>query len=60
CWRGTQSKLQKAELVLAMAQRAALDGATRGLACRCGFSHCRLRGAQEGLRNARAQCLFIG
>ncbi|MCI71483.1 hypothetical protein A2U01_0092746, partial [Trifolium medium] len=59
CWRGAQARLQEAGLALAIAQRVALDGATRGVACRCGFGHCRLRGAQRGWRGARARCLFI-
>ncbi|MCI36429.1 hypothetical protein A2U01_0057652, partial [Trifolium medium] len=31
CWRGAQARPQEAGLVLDFAQRAALDGATRGL-----------------------------
>ncbi|MCI16029.1 hypothetical protein A2U01_0037169, partial [Trifolium medium] len=50
-----RQNFRKLIMVLAFARRAALDGATRGVACRCGFGHCRLCGAQGGL----AQCANV-
>ncbi|MCI55427.1 hypothetical protein A2U01_0076678 [Trifolium medium] len=40
-----RQSFRKLVLALAIARRVALDGATRGVACRCSFSLCRLRGA---------------